>query len=159
MIWNRRQREKETKSFAAAAEIEKLRGAAMDRTRTIESKSSFLVAGAGILAGAIFVPAVQSDSHLWFPPIALAFSAIAAACIALRPMKLDVPSASLIYEAVAKSTASSLTLRDWLTRVTVVEVGIRNAQNKLRNRALRIGFGFLFASVLLAMGATAVELL
>ena len=67
-----------------SSELDTLRNAAIERTRSIDTKSSFVVVAAGVLAGATFTGLVDARSwYLGLVPFALTVATIIAAAVGL----------------------------------------------------------------------------
>lgn len=124
----------------------------MERTRSIETKASFVVAGAGLIATALIPIAAAADSvllaGLTIVPLAIAVFTIVYAVRAIRPLALEVPSPRHMIDQYLDSSLSADELEDYILEIRAVEVDKRDLLNDTRWKALRVGFRLLVASMI-----------
>ena len=129
-----------------AAEIEGRLARSLDLTRSIETKSGFVAAAAGLVATGT-VPTL-ADSSLWIVgviPMALAAVTVAFATRALWPRTVSVPGARLLIDTYVESELTPEELEDHLLEVRTVEVENRDELNEARMKSMKVGFKFLVA--------------
>lgn len=129
-------------------ELSQLRGAAVERTRTTDTKASFLVVAAGFLAGVAGSELVDSDT--WFiglVPLSLTLATVVVSAMALWPRALSVPSARHVVDTYVNANMSPETLEDHLLEIRTKEVEKRNAQNESKAGLTKWGFILLIAAM------------
>lgn len=131
-----------------SAELDVLRGAASERSRTIETKASFVVVVAGVLASVTGLSLVTIDTWLvGLLPFGLTIAAVAVATAALWPRKLDVPSARQVVDAWVDADMTGAELEDHVLEVKAKEVTKRDEQNEERAKLTKWGFGLVLAGL------------
>ncbi|MGR6743173.1 hypothetical protein ACU6RU_14170 [Microbacterium sp. F1-18] len=134
------------------ADLEVLRSAAVERTRQAETKASFIVVAAGVLASATGVGLITIDTWLiGVVPFGLTVATVALATVALWPRKLDVASARNLVDNWVESEKSAADLEDYLLEVKAVEIARRDAQNEQRVKWSKRAFAYLLASLVAAL--------
>lgn len=124
-------------------ELSQLRGAAVERTRTTDTKASFLVVAAGFLAGVAGSELVDSDA------VHRAGAALAHSCDCRRVGNGPVAacaersSARHVVDTYVNANMSPETLEDHLLEIRTKEVEKRNAQNESKAGLTKWGFGFI----------------
>lgn len=144
-----------------AAELDQSRSAAVERTRTTDTKASFVVVAAGFLAGFTGPELVRRET--WFVgilPLVLNLAAVVVSAVVLWPRRLKVPSGPDMVNTWVDADMTADTLEDHILEVKSKEVTNRNAQNELKARWLKWGFMLLIAAmasglVLVIVGAVA----
>lgn len=129
-------------------ELSQLRGAAVERTRTTDTKASFLVVAAGFLAGVAGSELVDSDT--WFiglVPLSLTLATVVVSAMALWPRALSVPSARSVVDTYVNADMSPETLEDHLLEIRTKEVEKRNTQNESKAGLTKWGFILLIAAM------------
>lgn len=128
------------------------RHAAVERTRTTDTKASFLVVAAGFLAGVAGSELVSAET--WFVgivPLVLTIATVVVSAVVLWPRRLSVPSGP---EMVKNWVAANITveqLEDNLLEVKSREVEKRNHQNERKAKLTSWGFVLLIAAMLSAL--------
>lgn len=153
MAWGSRKLAKErvARIRLLNAELDAHRGIALERTRQIETKASFIVVAAGVLASATGATLVSTDTWLLgLVPFALTVATVVVATAALWPRPLKVPSARSIVNRWVNETAPTDDLDDYLLEVKVVEVELRDDQNELRMKWTKRAFRLLALSLVTA---------
>lgn len=130
------------------AELDVLRGASAERSRTIDTKASFVVVVAGVLASVTGLSLVTTDTWLvGLVPFALTVAAVAVATAALWPRKIDLPSAREVVDAWVDADMPADELEDNVLEVKAQEVTNRDAQNEDRAKLTNWGFGLVLAGL------------
>lgn len=135
-----------------SVELDAIRQAAVERTRSIDSKSSFAVVAAGVLAGATFTGLV--DARSWFLgliPFALTVASVIAAVRALWPTSVWSPVGREVVKRWVDDPISGETLEDSILEVKTREVEAKDAYNQRRARATRVSFVLLIISLITAL--------
>jgi len=130
------------------AELDVLRNASFERARIIETKSSFIVVAAGVLASVTGLSLVIAET--WFVglvPFGLTVAAVAVATVALWPRKVDLPSARQVVDAWVDADMPADELEDNVLEVKAQEVTNREAQSEKRARLTNWGFALLLAGL------------
>jgi hypothetical protein len=135
------------------AELDSIRQSAVERTRSIDSKSSFAVVAAGVLAGATFTGLVTADTYfIGLIPFALTVASVIAAIIALWPTRVWAPSGRLVVtEWVDKHGLTPEVLADNLLEVKAREVEKRDEYNERRSKATKAGLVLLGLSLIASL--------
>lgn len=135
-----------------SAELDQSRHAAVERTRTTDTKASFLVVAAGVLAGVSGSELLSANtSFLGLFPLGFTLATVVAAAAALWPRALRVPSAPELVNRYVDDDITSEELEDHLLEVKKVEVENRNAQNEVKAELTAWGFVFLIVSMTTAV--------
>ena len=130
------------------AELDVLRIAALERSRTIDTKASFIVVVAGVLASATGLSLVSTDTWLvGLLPFGLTVAAVAVAIAALWPRKIDLPSAREVVDAWVDADMPADELEDNVLEVKAQEVTNRDAQNEKRAKLTNWGFSLVLAGL------------
>jgi hypothetical protein len=133
-------------------ELDVIRHAALERTRGIDSKSSFAVVAAGVLAGATFTGLVTAKSfYLGMIPFAFTIASVIAAVKALWPTWVWAPSARAVVNRWVNHTISQEDLEDCILEVKVREVEARDAYNERRAKATKLSLVLLIVSLSTAL--------
>jgi hypothetical protein len=130
------------------AELDVIRNASYERSRTIDTKASFIVVAAGVLASVAGLSLVARET--WFiglVPLALTVAAVAVATIALWPRKIGLPSARQVVDAWVDADMPADELEDNVLEVKAQEVTNRDAQNEKRAHLTNWGFSLLLAGL------------
>jgi len=142
------------------AELDVRRVASSDRTRTIETKATFVVAIAALLASVTGLSLVSLDTFLiGLIPLALMIAAVASAMMALWPRKLDVPSARSLVDTQVESTKTADELDDFILEVKAKEITKRDDQTEERAKHTARGFKFVFAGLVCTLFVVALNAL
>jgi len=124
----------------------------LERTRLIETKASFVVVAAGVLASATGTQLVTVDTWLaGLIPFGLTIATVVVSSAALWPRKLDIPSARSLVDAWVEKDEPVENLEDYLLEVKAVEVKLRDDQNELRVKLVKRAFRLLIASLAAAL--------
>ncbi|WP_188742700.1 hypothetical protein [Agromyces bauzanensis] len=130
------------------AELDVLRGASSERSRTIDTKASFIVVVAGVLASVTGLSLVSTETWLvGLLPFGLTVAAVAVATAALWPRKIDLPSAREVVDAWVDADMPADELEDNVLEVKAQEVTNRDAQNEKRAKLTNWGFGLVLAGL------------
>lgn len=130
------------------AELDVIRNASYERSRTIDTKASFIVVAAGVLASVTGLSLVAPAT--WFiglVPFALTVAAVAVATVALWPRKIGLPSARQVVDAWVDADMPAAELEDNVLEVKAQEVTNRDAQNEKRAKLTNWGFTLLLAGL------------
>lgn len=130
------------------AELDVLRGASSERSRAIDTKASFIVVAAGVLASVTGLSLVTQET--WFlglVPFALTVAAVAVATVALWPRKIDMPSARQVVDAWVDADMPANELEDNVLEVKAQEVTNRDVHNEKRAHLTNWGFSLLLAGL------------
>lgn len=131
-----------------SAELDRLRVSSVERTRSIDTKASFVVVAAGVLASQSV--AGMDGSRAWLlsvVPLALTIATVITAAIALWPIKLESPSGRYVVDAWVDAKLAPAELDDTLLEVKAVEVEYRDRTNESKGRATKWAFVLLIASL------------
>lgn len=129
-------------------ELSQLRAAAVERTRTTDTKASFLVVAAGFLAGVAGSELVNADT--WFiglVPLSLTLATVVVSAMALWPRALSVPSARFVVNQYVDADMTPESLEDHLLEIRTKEVEKRNEQNESKAGLTKWGFILLIAAM------------
>ena len=130
------------------AELDVLRAASSERSRTIDTKASFIVVVAGVLASVTGLSLVSTDTWLvGLLPFGLTVAAVAVATAALWPRKIDLPSAREVVDAWVDADMPADELEDNVLEVKAQEVTNRDAQNEKRAKLTNWGFSLVLAGL------------
>ncbi|CAL4859996.1 hypothetical protein MMM2322_01670 [Microbacterium sp. MM2322] len=141
-----------------SAELDNTRDAALERTRLLNTKASFVVVAAGVIGSASSVGVLQSDSSLiWLLPFGLTFLTVLASTITLWPRSLTVAGGREMVETWRVSELTGEELEDHLLEVKAREVESRDAQYKVGARWTRVAFVLLLASLISVVVVASVE--
>lgn len=134
------------------AELDVLRTAATERSRTIDTKASFIVVAAGVLASVTGLSLVNVDTWLiGLLPFNLTVAAVAVAIVALWPRKIGVPSAREVVDTWVDADIAADELEDNVLEVKAQEVSNRNTQNEERAQLTNWGFSLLLAGLVTSL--------
>jgi hypothetical protein len=134
------------------AEADTQREVAAERARSVQTKSSFLVVIAGLLAGASFDAPLGSDSW-WLAavPLALALATVVTAVVALWPAPAGAINPAAIRSMWIDNTQGSYELEIYLLKVKTVAYTETQDRTDRRVTALKIGFVLLSAALAAAL--------
>jgi len=142
------------------AELDVRRVASSDRTKTIETKATFVVAVAALLASVTGLSLVTLDTYLvGLIPLGLMIAAVASAMMALWPRKLDVPSARSLVDTQVESPKTADELDDFILEVKAKEITKRDDQTEERAKHTTRGFKFVFAGLVCTLFVVALNTL
>jgi hypothetical protein len=130
------------------AELDVIRSASYERSRTIDTKASFIVVAAGVLASVTGLSLVVAET--WFVgllPFGLTIAAVAVATVALWPRKLGLPSARQVVDAWVDADIPADELEDNVLEVKALEITNRDELNKKRAALTNWGFSLLLAGL------------
>ncbi|WP_156891394.1 hypothetical protein [Agromyces subbeticus] len=128
------------------------REVAAERARSVQTKASFLVVIAGLLAGASFD--TPHGSGCWWLsaiPLALALGTVVAAVVALWPAPAGAADPAAIRSIWIDNTQGSYELEIYLLKVKTVAYSEMQARTNKRVTALKIGFILLSAAISTAL--------
>lgn len=160
MIWSRSRRggieraavERAARIRLLNTDLEVLRATAVERTRQTETKASFIVVAAGVLASAAGIELIKIETWLaGLLPFGLTIATVVFATVALWPRPLQVSSARNIVNLWVDSSESLDDLDDYLLETKAHEIELRDKQNELRAKWTKRGFVFLLASLATAV--------
>ncbi len=135
-----------------SAELDNTRQAAVERTRSIDSKSSFAIVVAGVVAGAAFTGLVDPRfCFIGLIPLALTIGSVVAAVVALWPTRLWVTSARDLVDTYVENPMSGDELEDHILEVKAKEVTGRDKYNEKRSTATKISLVLLIVSLVTAL--------
>jgi hypothetical protein len=135
-----------------SAEMDNVRQASVDRTRSIDSKSSFAIVVAGVVAGAAFGGLVDPRScYIGLLPLALTIGSVVAAVVALWPKRLWVTSARDFVNTYVENGMGGDELEDHILEVKTKEVTVRDKYNERRSTATKVSLVLLIASLVAAL--------
>lgn len=130
------------------AELDVIRNASYERSRTIDTKASFIVVAAGVLASVTGLSLVVAET--WFiglVPFGLTIAAVAVATVALWPRKIGLPSAREVVDAWVDADMPAYELEDNVLEVKAQEVTNRDSLNEKRAGLTNWGFSLLLAGL------------
>lgn len=140
-------------------EIVQIRPAAVDRTKGLETKLSFIGVTAGVLAGLTGVELTQSGGTWgWVPLVCSLFTMISVvAGLSLKPY--DVPDAKELTYRWIDADIAPADLEDRLLEVRVKEIKSRDQQNKSKMKLVRLSFVLLLVNfgAILAVAAITIS--
>lgn len=135
-----------------SAELDASRHAAVERTRSTDTKASFLVVAAGFLAGVTGSELVRAET--WFVgiiPLVLTLATVIVSAVVLWPRRLSVPSGPEMVKAWVDADITPEELEDNILEVKSKEVDKRNDQNERKAKLTSWGFVLLIAAMLSAL--------
>lgn len=135
-----------------SAELDESRNAAVERTRTTDTKASFLVVAAGFLAGVTGSELVSDET--WFVgvvPLVLTLATVVVAAVVLWPRRLRVPSGPDMVKMWVDADMTPEVLEDHILEVKSKEVENRNKQNERKAGLTSWGFLLLIAAMASAL--------
>lgn len=141
-----------------SAELDESRSAAVERTRTTDTKASFLVVAAGFLAGIAGAELISPDT--WFIgliPLALTLATVVSSAVVLWPRALKVPSGPEMVKLWVDADMTAEALEDHILEVKSTEVANRNTQNERKAEWTKWGFLLLIASMASALVVLVVD--
>ncbi|UNK71729.1 hypothetical protein [Microbacterium sp. H1-D42] len=142
------------------AELDVRRVASSDRTKTIETKATFVVAVAALLASVTGLSLVTLETFLvGLIPLGLMVAAVASAMMALWPRKLDVPSARSLVDTQVESPKTADELDDFILEVKAKEITKRDDQTEERAKHTARAFKFVFAGLVFTLLVVALNAL
>lgn len=131
-----------------SAELDESRRAAVERTRTTDTKASFLVVAAGFLAGVTGSELVREET--WFVgiiPLVLTLATVVVSAVVLWPRRLRVPSGPEMVKAWVDADMTTDELEDHILEVKSKEVSNRNDQNERKAEWTKWGFVLLISAM------------
>lgn len=145
------ERERLARIRLLSLELDHIRQVAIERSRSIDSKSSFIIVAAGFVTGATFTGLVSPASfYIGLVPVAFTVGSMVAAVIALWPTKLWSPIGRSLVSAWVEDPMTAETLEDSILEVKAREIEARDAYNERRSKATRISFRLLIAGLITA---------
>jgi hypothetical protein len=131
------------------SEADVQREVAAERARSVQTKASFLVVIAGLLAGASF-DTPWGSQHWWLlaVPLALALSTVVAAVVALWPAPAGAVDPEAIRSIWVDNTKDSYDLEIYL--LTIKTFAYTEMQNRTNKRVAALKIGFILLSVAIA---------
>lgn len=141
-----------------STELDNLRLNSMERTRSIDSKASFAVVAAGVIAAAAFDS--LSSSHIWIAaliPVSLTVATVVVAAIALWPYKLKTPSAREVVDQWVEADLAPSDLENNLLEVKAKEITFRNSKNEDRARATKWAYALLVTSLVATLATVGIN--
>lgn len=135
-----------------SAELDESRNAAVERSRTTDTKASFLVVAAGFLAGVTGSELVSGET--WFigvVPLGLTLATVVVAAVVLWPRRLRVPSGPDMVKMWVDADMTPEVLEDHILEVKSKEVENRNKQNERKAGLTSWGFLLLIAAMASAL--------
>lgn len=143
-----------------SAELDKTREAAVERTRLLNTKASFVVVAAGVIGSASSVGVQEADSGLiWLIPYALTFLTVLAATITLWPRRLQVGGGREMVTEWRVSELTDESLEDHILEVKASEIESRDAQFKTGARWTRAAFVLLLLSLISVVAVATLDAL
>lgn len=145
-----------------SSELEIERQLAIDRTRSIDSKSAFLVVAGGLLATQTF-PKLTSHHQLDMAlslallPLVLALAVTLVASMALWPLKLKEVEPDKFIRRWIDSTEPASALEDYILELRARTISFRNEKNEGRARLMKFGFILLVIGIVAAIVAGVVQ--
>jgi len=135
-----------------SSELDNIRLSSLERTRSIDTKASFVVVAAGVIAAAAFDSLNNSDIGLFaIFPVALTVATVVVAAVALWPAKLESASGRDVVNEWVDAAMTPDDLEDSLLEVKVVEIEFRDARNESKGLATKWAFGLLVSSLVTAL--------
>lgn len=145
------ERERLARIRLISLELDHIREAAIERSRSIDSKSSFIIVAAGFVTGATSTDLVTSTSfYVGLVPVALTVASMVAAVIALWPTRLWAPIGRSLVTAWVEDPVTVESLEDNILEVKAREIEARDAYNERRSTATRWSFVFLVLGLIAA---------
>lgn len=159
MAWPRRKaRERAKRVRLLNTALDAIRHSAVERTRSIDAKSSFVVIAAGVLAGATLASLVTARTYyIGLIPFALTTASVIASIVALWPTKLWAPSGRLVVDTWVDDPIKGVVLDDYLLEVKAREVEARDVNNEHRATATKTGLILLAASLVSALAVVGIN--
>lgn len=131
-----------------SSELDSLRNSAVERTRSLDAKASFVVVAAGVLASAVGLGLVRSETYyVGLIPFGLTVWTVVQSAAALWPRSIDLPGARKLVAKHVDSEDPPEKLEDFLLEVKTTEVENRNAQNEKKAGYTKRAFQLLVASL------------
>lgn len=143
---------RQTRIRLLSDELDRLRLTALERTRSIDTKASFVVVAAGVIAAVAFDS--LNNAHTWLLgliPVAFTVATIIVAAAALWPVKLESASGRDVVDEWVDADITPAELEDNLLEVKAVEIEFRDAKNESKAKATKWAFGLLVASLVAAL--------
>jgi len=141
-----------------SAELDESRRAAVERSRTNDTKASFLVVAAGFLAAITGSELVEART--WFVgilPLLFTLATVVVAAVVLWPRRLSVPSGPEMVAAWVNADMTAEDLEDHILEVKSKEVKNRNEQNERKAELTSWGFSLLIAAMASALVVVVVD--
>jgi hypothetical protein len=140
-------------------QLDHLRSSAVERTRSIDTKASFVVVAAGVIATTTFAGLDDSRTWLWgLVPLTFTIATVVAAAIALWPVKIESPSGrKMVSLWVDEDGLAPDVLEDRILEVKTVEVEYRDEKNETKGLATKFAFFFLILSLCSALAFTVAD--
>jgi hypothetical protein len=133
-------------------ELDNTRQASVERTRSIDSKSSFAIVVAGVVAGAAFTGLVDPRTcYIGLVPFALTIGSVIAAVVALWPTRIWVTSARDFVNTYVNDPMSGDVLEDHILEVKAKEITHRDEYNEKRSTATKVSLVLLIVSLIAAL--------
>jgi hypothetical protein len=130
------------------AELDVIRNASYERSRTNDTKASYIVVAAGVLASVTGLSLViEGTWFVGFVPFALTIAAVAVATVALWPRKLGLPSARQVVDTWVDADMPADELEDNVLEVKTLEITNRDALNEKRATLTNWGFSLLLGGL------------
>ena len=130
------------------AELDTLRVASTERTRTIETKASFIVLTSGAISSVTGPSLVTNKTcFVGLLPLGLIIASVALAAVALFPRGLSVPSARRVVDQWVNASMSAEELEDSLLEVKAKEIEGRDSQNERRAKLTYWSFVLLLCGL------------
>lgn len=130
-------------------ELTDLRAIALERTRSIDAKASFVVAGGGVvLAALITVGPINAPVWLWTLSTASLVAAIVAATISLWPRRVESTDADrVLTDWQEHDDGTGDDVIEYMVERKRLDVKARNGFNETRRSALVVGYVGLLVGV------------
>lgn len=131
-----------------SAELDTLRDSAWERTRSIDTKASFVVVSAGVVAAATSTGLISADT--WFLgaiPLGLTLATIIVAAAALWPVAIKHPTGQALVDRWLDTCESLDALEIYLLKMKASEIRLRNDANQRRGKLTKWAFKLLIAAV------------
>lgn len=125
------------------------RDVAAERARSVQTKASFLVVIAGLLASTAFD--TSEDSSLWWLstiPLSLALGTVVAAVVALWPAPAGAIDPAAVRATWVDNAKGSYELEIYLLKLKVI--AYTEMQNRTNKRVTALKVGFILLSVAIA---------
>jgi hypothetical protein len=134
------------------AELDIQRVTADERSRSIQTKASFLVVAAGFLAGSVF--GNQPDNVYWWVsilPLALALASVVLSAVALWPAGRDTADPVGLRDKWIDSTETAYALEIYLLKLKTNIYTATQDINDRQVKALKTGFVVLILAIVAAV--------
>lgn len=125
-----------------------MRGSAWERSRSIDTKASFVVVSAGVVAAATSSGLIRAET--WFLgtiPLGLTLATIIVAASALWPVAIKQPTGQALVDRWLDTCESPEALETYLLRMKASEIRLRNEANQRRGKYTKWAFRLLIAAV------------